>query len=49
MNFQESTIILNVYTKKVWKLIKDTTYLQRLPSLSQEQKYEEPSAYSLAK
>ena len=25
LNFQESTIILNVYTKKVWELIECTT------------------------
>ena len=28
LNFQESTTILNAYTKKVWKLIECTTYIQ---------------------
>ena len=26
LNFQESTIILNVFTKKVWEIIEGTTY-----------------------
>ena len=27
LNFQESTTILNAYTKKVWRLIEGTTYM----------------------
>ena len=30
LNFQESTTILNAYTKKVWKLIECTTYVNTL-------------------
>ena len=30
VNFQESTTILNVCAKKVWKLIEGTTYVQLL-------------------
>ena len=28
LNFQESMTILNVHTKKVWKLIEGTTYIR---------------------
>ena len=33
LNFQESTTILNAFTKKVWKLIEDTTYLSICQSI----------------
>ena len=36
LNFQESTTILNACTKKVWKLIKGTSYLTGRRSLSPE-------------
>ena len=35
VNFQESTTILNAYTKIVWKLIEGTTYLCVLGYLRQ--------------
>ena len=33
VNFQESTTILKAHTKKVWKLIVCTSYLQHVPEL----------------
>ena len=47
VNFQESTTILSVYTKKVWKLIECTTYIYiyiyfYFPSISPSQNLPPP-------